>query len=50
MGKEEVDFGVSGGELDKDSRAPRNLADSWYARSPELGAAGDAVFAARWRP
>ena len=44
VGKEEVDFGVSGGELDKDSRAPRNLAESWYKRSPELGEAGEAVF------
>jgi hypothetical protein len=44
VGKEEVDFGVRGGELDSKSRAPRNLAESWYARSPALGAAGEDVF------
>ena len=40
-----VDFGVSGGELDKDSRAPRDLlaAGAYYAVSDAVGKAADAV-------
>jgi len=40
-----VDFGVSGGELDKDSRAPRDLlkAGAFYGVSDSVGAAADAV-------
>eukprot|EP00320_Phaeocystis_rex_P005125 CAMPEP_0119093648 /NCGR_PEP_ID=MMETSP1178-20130426/163769_1 /TAXON_ID=33656 /ORGANISM="unid sp, Strain CCMP2000" /LENGTH=86 /DNA_ID=CAMNT_0007077323 /DNA_START=1 /DNA_END=258 /DNA_ORIENTATION=- len=41
-----VDFGVEGGELDAESRAPRNLADGgFYAVSEELGKAADNVLA-----
>ena len=41
-----VDFGVKGGELDKDTRAPTNLADGgFYAVSEELGKAADDVLA-----
>jgi hypothetical protein len=42
-----VDFGVSGGELDADSRAPRDLlaAGAYYAVSPAVGAAADRVIA-----
>ena len=40
-----VDFGVSGGELDGDSRAPRDLlkAGAYYAVSDTVGKAADAV-------
>lgn len=40
-----VDFGVSGGELDKDSRAPRDLlsAGAYYAVSKAVGEAADKV-------
>jgi len=40
-----VDFGVSGGELEKKSRAPRNLASdgTFYRISTELGKAADRV-------
>lgn len=43
-----VDFGVSGGELDKDSRAPRDLlaAGAFEAVSPRVGSAADRVVAA----
>ena len=42
-----VDFGVKGGELDKESRAPRNLADGgFYAVSEEVGRAADGVLEA----
>mgnify|MGYP004261712989 CR=1 FL=1 len=34
-----IDFGVKGGELDKDTRAPSNLMDSW---SPPVRAAAGA--------
>eukprot|EP00929_Paragymnodinium_shiwhaense_P015580 TRINITY_DN123696_c0_g1_i1.p1 TRINITY_DN123696_c0_g1~~TRINITY_DN123696_c0_g1_i1.p1 ORF type:complete len:345 (-),score=40.93 TRINITY_DN123696_c0_g1_i1:182-1216(-) len=46
-GSEAVDFGVKGGELDKDTRAPRNLAagGAFYKISDELGQAADNVFA-----
>lgn len=44
-GKVSVDFGVKGGELDKDTRAPRNLKDGWYGISRDLGEAGDSVLA-----
>jgi hypothetical protein len=41
-----IDFGVKGGELDKDTRAPTNLADGgFYAVSEELGKAADDVLA-----
>lgn len=42
-----VDFGVRGGELDKKSRAPRNLASdgAFYRISEELGSAADSVVA-----
>lgn len=45
-GKEAVDFGVKGGELDKKTRAPRNLADGegFYRISEDLGRAADVVF------
>ena len=38
-----VDFGVSGGELDKDSRAPRDLlkAGAFYGVSERVGKAAD---------
>uniref|UniRef100_A0A7S2S6S8 Plastid lipid-associated protein/fibrillin conserved domain-containing protein n=1 Tax=Rhizochromulina marina TaxID=1034831 RepID=A0A7S2S6S8_9STRA len=42
-GKEAVDFGVEGGELDKDSRRPRNLSEGWYAISEDVGKAGEKV-------
>lgn len=40
-----VDFGVSGGELDENSRAPRDLlaAGAFHAVSPAVGAAADRV-------
>ena len=43
-----VDFGVSGGELDKDSRAPRDLlaAGAFEAVSPRVGSAANRVVAA----
>jgi len=43
-----IDFGVKGGELDKDSRAPSNLAESgaFYAVSKEVGEAADSVMEA----
>ena len=43
-----VDFGVTGGELDKDSRAPRDLleAGAFEAVSPRVGAAASRVVAA----
>ena len=43
-----VDFGVSGGELDKDSRAPRDLlkAGAYHAVSPKVGEAADRIIAA----
>ena len=45
-GTVDVDFGVQGGELDAESRAPRNLADGgFYAVSEELGKAADDVLA-----
>lgn len=42
-----VDFGVKGGELDKKSRAPRNLASdgAFYRISEDLGKAADRVMA-----
>ena len=45
-GKVSVDFGVSGGELDKETRAPRNLAENggFYATSEAVGRAADIVF------
>lgn len=44
-GTERVDFGVRGGELDKKSRAPRNLAadGAFYRVSDDLGKAADLV-------
>ena len=43
-GEMAVDFGVKGGELDKDSRAPVNLADGgFYQVSERLGKAADKV-------
>jgi len=42
-GKVSVDFGVKGGELDKDTRAPANLKDVW---APPVLAAAEAVEAA----
>lgn len=46
-GTERVDFGVRGGELDKKSRAPRNLAadGAFYRVSEDLGKAADRVMA-----
>jgi len=46
-GTEAVDFGVRGGELDKKSRAPRNLASdgAFYRISEDLGKAADRVLA-----
>ena len=43
-----VDFGVKGGELDKESRAPRDLlaAGAFYGVSENVGAAADAVIKA----
>jgi len=43
-----VDFGVKGGELDKDSRAPRNLVASgaYYAVSEDVGRSADSVMQA----
>ena len=43
-----IDFGVKGGELDGDSRAPRDLAKagSFYAVSNRVGTAADAVISA----
>lgn len=42
-----VDFGVEGGELDADSRAPVNLAEGgFYAVSESLGKASDQVISA----
>mmetsp|Transcript_84502 Transcript_84502/g.139841 ORF Transcript_84502/g.139841 Transcript_84502/m.139841 type:complete len:244 (+) Transcript_84502:1-732(+) len=43
-----VDFGVKGGELDKKTRAPRDLyaAGAYKAVSPRVGAAADAVMGA----
>jgi len=40
-----IDFGVSGGELEKKSRAPRNLASggTFYRISTDLGKAADSV-------
>mmetsp|Transcript_13399 Transcript_13399/g.20958 ORF Transcript_13399/g.20958 Transcript_13399/m.20958 type:complete len:328 (-) Transcript_13399:506-1489(-) len=45
-GKESVDFGVKGGELDSKTRAPRNLAedDGFYKISEDVGKAADRVF------
>mmetsp|Transcript_148461 Transcript_148461/g.476830 ORF Transcript_148461/g.476830 Transcript_148461/m.476830 type:complete len:330 (-) Transcript_148461:199-1188(-) len=45
VGTASVDFGVKGGELDKGSRAPRNLAadGAFYRISEELGQAADRV-------
>jgi len=47
-GMPSVDFGVQGGELDGESRAPRDLAKAgaFYAVSDRVGAAADAVLAA----
>jgi len=44
-GSVSVDFGVKGGELDGDTRAPRNLASAgaYYGVSEDLGKAADAV-------
>lgn len=42
-GKASVDFGVKGGELDKDTRAPANLKEVW---APPVLAAAEAVEAA----
>ena len=39
-----VDFGVKGGELDDESRAPKKL--DFYSVSPDLGNAADAVISA----
>ena len=43
-----VDFGVKGGELDEDSRAPKDLASSgaFYAVSQKVGEAADGVLSA----
>ena len=42
-----IDFGVKGGELDKKSRAPRNLfPDGFDAVSPAVGTAAKGVMAA----
>ena len=42
-----VDFGVKGGELDEETRAPRNLAEGgFYAVSEDVGRAADKVLAA----
>uniref|UniRef100_A0A7S0PZC9 Plastid lipid-associated protein/fibrillin conserved domain-containing protein n=1 Tax=Coccolithus braarudii TaxID=221442 RepID=A0A7S0PZC9_9EUKA len=43
-----IDFGVKGGELDKDSRAPSNLAANggFYAVSDDVGRAADSVLQA----
>ncbi len=47
-GKPSVDFGVSGGELDANSRAPRDLvqAGAYYAVSDRVGRAADSVLSA----
>ena len=47
-GTPSVDFGVKGGELDADSRAPRDLLQlgAFYATSQRVGEAADAVIAA----
>ena len=44
-GSVSVDFGVKGGELDGDTRAPRNLASAgaYFGVSEDLGKAADAV-------
>ena len=47
-GKVSIDFGVSGGELNAKTRAPRNLAEGrgFYATSDDVGRAADEVFKA----
>lgn len=47
-GTASVDFGVKGGELDSETRAPRDLATSgaFYAVSDRVGAAADRVLSA----
>jgi hypothetical protein len=47
-GKISVDFGVSGGELNAKTRAPRNLAEGrgFYSTSEDVGLAADEVFKA----
>jgi len=44
-GLPKIDFGVKGGELDGDTRAPRDLyaAGAYHAVSPKVGAAADRV-------